>query len=76
MVCCAKFLSGRLKMKTRLKELRILKEVTQKDVADKINCAVNTYSKYERGDREPDIDTLKRLSRYFGVSIDHILYND
>lgn len=63
-------------MKTRLKELRMLKEVTQKDVADKINCAVNTYSKYERGDREPGVDMLKRLSRYFNVSIDYILYND
>lgn len=60
----------------RLKELRTQKGVTQKEVADAIVCSVNNYARYERGEHEPDIETLKRLSKYFGVSIDHITCND
>lgn len=61
---------------TRLKELRSQKNVTQQDVADAIGCSANNYSRYERGQREPDNDMLKRLSKYFCVSIDYILCND
>ena len=60
----------------RLKELRQRKGVTQQAVARKIKCTANTYARYERGEREPDCSTLIRLSKYFGVSIDHILCND
>ena len=60
----------------RLKELRLKKGVTQKEVAEAIGCSSNNYARYERGDREPDNNTLKQLSKYFGVSIDHLLYND
>ena len=59
----------------RLKELRLCKGVTQKEVADSIFCSSNDYARYERQEREPDIDTLKRLSRYFGVSVDYIIGN-
>ena len=60
----------------RLKELRFNKSVTQQDVAIAIGCSANNYARYERGEREPDYSTLKRLSKYFGVSIDYILCND
>lgn len=60
----------------RLKELRENKGVTQKEVADAIGCSANNYSRYERGEREPDNTTLKLLSKYFNVSIDYMLCND
>lgn len=60
----------------RLKELRQNKGVTQKEVAMKLNCTIDCYSKYERGLRSPDIDRLKSLSKYFGVSIDYMVEND
>jgi transcriptional regulator with XRE-family HTH domain len=60
----------------RLKELRLNKGVTQKEVAIAIGCSENNYARYEREEREPDNYTLKLLSKYFEVSIDHILYND
>ena len=59
----------------RLKELRKAKGVTQKEVADSIFCSVNGYARYEREEREPDIKTLKILSKYFDVSIDYIVGN-
>ena len=60
----------------RLKELRLQKGVTQEAVAVGIGCSANNYSRYERGEREPDIGTLKKLSKYFGVSTDRIIGND
>ena len=60
----------------RLKELRTQKGVTQKEVANAIGCSVNNYARYERGEREPDIETLKRLSKYFEATIDYIIDND
>ena len=63
-------------LELRLKELRKKKGVSQKNVADAICCSVDCYSKYERNKREPNIDSLKLLSKYFGVSIDYLVCND
>ena len=60
----------------RLKELRTQRGDLQRHVAKELNCATSTYSHYEKGTREPDISTLKALSKYFDVSIDYIVCND
>ena len=60
----------------RLKELRREKGVTQKEVAFAIGCSSGNYARYERGEHEPDIATLKLLSNYFKKSIDYIVCND
>ena len=60
----------------RLKELRMSKGLTQQDVANAIGCSANNYARYEREEREPDNATLKRLSKFFGKSIDYILCNE
>ena len=57
----------------RLKELRTEKGATQKEVADFIGCSPLVYSRYEREEREPDIDMLCRLADYFNVSIDYLV---
>lgn len=60
----------------RLKELREAKGLTQADVAKAIACSSSNYARYERGVREPDLETLKLLSKFFGVSVDFIIGND
>ena len=65
------FSSGVIKVK--LRELREQKGVTQKEVATAIGCTSTVYSRYERGEREPDISTLCSLADYFKVSIDSII---
>ena len=35
-----------------------------------------TYNRYECGQREPDFHTLKRIARFFHVSLDYLLGND
>ena len=59
----------------RLRQLRVQKKLTQKDVAKYINKTVQAYSLYEIGQREPDFETLKMLSRLFEVSVDYIIGN-
>ena len=57
----------------RLKELRLEKGATQKEVADFIGCSSLVYSRYEREVREPDIDALCKLADYFNVTVDYIV---
>ena len=65
------FLNGVIEMK--LRELREQKGVTQKEVANAIGCTATVYSRYERGEREPDISTLCSLADYFKVSTDALI---
>ncbi len=60
----------------KLKEIRLQQGITQRQVADYIGCAPSVYSRYETGDREPSVETLKRLSSYLGVTIDALVGNE
>ena len=60
----------------RLKELRIASGTTQKDDAESIGCTATVYSRYEREEREPDIQTLCKLANHFQVSIDYLVENN
>jgi len=56
-----------------LRELREQKGVTQKEVATAIGCTPTVYTRYERGEREPDLSTLCSLADYFEVSTDALI---
>lgn len=57
----------------RLKQLRKEKKVTQSEIAKKIGVAKSTYSQYENGHREPNFETLLKLSLFFNVDVDFLL---
>ena len=59
----------------RLKELRLRDKKTQKELAAFLGVDRTTYTKYETGVSEPNLETLNRLSSYFGVSIEYLLGN-
>ncbi len=58
---------------TSLKIYRNAVGLSQKEVAEVLGISIPTYSGYERGASEPDIETLVRLSYLFGVSTDTLL---
>lgn len=58
-----------------LKRIRTQKGLTQQAVADGIQCSPTVYARYERGEREPSIETLLKLSTFFDVTIDYLLGN-
>lgn len=60
-------------MGEKLKELRISKGWTLKEVAEKIDMSLMAYAHYEHGDREPSIEVLRRLCILFDVSADYLI---
>ena len=61
-------------MKTRIKELRLEKKLTQKVLAEYLGENQTMLSKIETGTSVPDAMLLIDLSRFFHVSTDYILY--
>jgi len=59
--------------KERLIELRKEKNLTQKQVADDLGMQVPTYGRYEIGLREPNMEMLDKLARYFNVTVDYLM---
>jgi transcriptional regulator with XRE-family HTH domain len=57
----------------RLKLLRNENNLFQKEVAKKLGIARNTYSGYETGVREPDLEMLKKIASIFNCSIDYLI---
>ena len=60
----------------KIKVYRENKKMTQNDIADILNVSAGTVSKYESGTLEPSIESLKRLSELFGISIDELLSDE
>lgn len=60
----------------RLKELRKLHNFRQKDIANKLNVSITGYASWEQGLAEPNIETLKKLSNIYQVSVDYIIDNE
>ncbi|WP_017187232.1 helix-turn-helix domain-containing protein [Alkalibacillus haloalkaliphilus] len=57
----------------RLRDIRKQKNMTQEEVAKKIEVGRTTYAMYEQGRREPDYETLKKICELFEVSYDYLL---
>ncbi|MCO0817421.1 helix-turn-helix domain-containing protein [Lactococcus lactis] len=61
----------------RLKELRQLNNFTQQELADYLDVSRVTYTNYERGHSEPNLNTVKLLASHYKVSTDYLLdFND
>ena len=58
-----------------LKSIRTQKGLTQQAVAEGIQCSATVYARYERGEREPSIEMLLKLSAFFDVTVDYLLGN-
>ena len=56
-----------------IKDERIKRNLKQEDVAIQIGFKQDTYSKYERGEREPDIETLIKLADFYNLPLDYML---
>ena len=56
-----------------LRTLRKTMGHTQAELAKELGKSRETVSKYEKGEREPDLDDITAIARYFGVTTDLIL---
>jgi len=59
----------------KIRHYRTLANLTQKDFADQVNVTAQAVSRWEQDIVEPSIQTLKRMSGIFNVSLDEFLSN-
>ena len=59
-----------------IKELRRLKKIKQKELAEGIGVSVSAIGMYEQNRRIPDIDTMVKIASFFGVTLDAIVNYD
>ncbi len=57
----------------RLKELRAKNGLTQIAFAEIFKISSGTIAMWETGKRTPDIEMIKRIAEYFGVSVDYLV---
>ena len=61
-------------MKTRIKDLREDRDLTQAYIANLLNISQVAYSYYEIGKRNIPLDLLCTLADFYHTSIDYLLY--
>lgn len=57
----------------RIRELRLEKELLQRELSNKIHIASNTLSQFEVGKAKPSYEVLISLADFFQVSTDYLL---
>lgn len=63
------------KLHHTLKELRKNKKISQKDLAEVIGIDQSAISKYERGVQLPELQIAMKISDFFGVTLDELIYS-
>lgn len=56
-----------------ISSLRKKHKLTQEELAKRIDISRAALSHYEKDRREPDIETIKKIADYFGVTVDLLM---
>lgn len=56
-----------------LASLRKARKLTQLELAEKLNYSDKAVSKWEQGATTPDVETLKQLCDFYGVTLDYLI---
>lgn len=59
-------------MKTRLKDMREDKDLTQEQCAQIAYISKNSYIRYEKGERIPPLDVMISFAKFYNVSLDYL----
>jgi len=59
-------------MYKRIKDLREDADLTQSQVAERLNMHKTTYTRYESGERELPFNIAILLAKHYGVSLDYL----
>ena len=57
----------------RIKELRIIKGITQTELGKQVGVNQSAIGKYEREELQPNLETLQKLAIYFDTTIDYLI---
>lgn len=61
---------------TNIKKYRKEKGLTQRELADKLNIATNSLSRYEIGERRPPIDMIEKIAEILNVTPIQLMYDE
>lgn len=56
-----------------LRQERLKHNLKMKEVAEQNKINADTYRRWERGEREPDIASLIQLAKFYSVSLDYLM---
>ena len=59
----------------RLFELRTEQNLSQRELAKKLNISQGTYNNWENGKTQPSIEDMLEISKLFKVSVDYLIGN-
>ena len=59
-----------------LRRLRLQKELTQEQLANRLGVSVQTVSRWECGNTLPDVMLLPVIARIYGVTVDDLYRDD
>ncbi len=62
-----------INMYEQMRDLRLDKNLKQREIAEILHCSQRSYSDYERGATNIPIDILIKLADFHNVSIDYLL---
>lgn len=62
-----------LTISERIKNLRLSHNISQEELAINIGVARQTVTNYENQNSQPDLETLKKIAIFFGVTTDFLL---
>lgn len=57
----------------QLIELRKAADLSQYELARRLNIGRSALGNWEQGERQPDFETTKKLADFFNVSVDYLL---
>lgn len=60
------------KFHLRLRELRNSRKLSQQELANYLQISKSSINMYERGEREPGLDTLEAIADFFNVDMDYL----
>ena len=61
-------------MKTRIRDLREDRDLTQEELSKFLNISQVAYSYYEIDKRSIPIETLSKLADFYNTSVDYLIY--
>ncbi|OOF48908.1 hypothetical protein BKG93_10865 [Rodentibacter ratti] len=55
-----------------IRTMREMKQLTQEELAEKLNISVNAYSKIERGITKLSLDKLEQIAQIFNINVSEL----
>lgn len=60
-------------IKNRIRDLRLIHNMSQEQLAEKVGTTKQAISQYERGIRKPKYEILEAIADYFNVDFDYLI---